>query len=105
VSNRIWQYFPRSPDPPAREEYFVIEIRDESIPVLAFVARRVMAELQEPEAPFWITFRDVLGATHHVRADDIHIVRESSPRIRARMRAFWRARKREADEDESSCED
>ena len=68
-------------------------------------ACRVMAELEAPESPYWLSFRDILGAQYLVRADEIVIVRESTARIRARMRAFYRARKREVDEDESSCDD
>jgi hypothetical protein len=105
VSNRIWQYFPRSPDPPDREDYFIIETRADSIPVLASVARRVMAELELPETPFWVSFRDVSGARHHIRSDEVYLVHESSARIRKRIRAFNRARQREADEDKASWDD
>lgn len=105
MTSRIWQYFPRSPDPPDREDYFTIETRAEAIPVLASVARRVMAVLEEPETPFWVSFRDVTGAMHHIRSDEVYLVRESSARIRKRTRAFYRARKREAEGDEASWDD
>jgi len=104
VTSRISQYFPWSPDPPAREDYYTVETRTEAIPVLASVARRVMAVLEQPETPFWVSFRDVTGALHHIRSDEVYLVRESSARIRKRTRAFYRARRREAEGDEASWE-
>lgn len=105
MTNRIWQYLSQCPDPPDREDYFTVETRFEAIPVLASVARRVMAVLEEPETPFWISFRDVTGAMHHIRSDEVYLVRESTARIRKRTRAFFRAREREADDEKTSWDD
>lgn len=97
--NRIQHLFAQSPDPPDRTDYYVVETRAEGIPVSPSTARRILATLEMPETPFWVFFRDIAGASYHLRTDEIHLVRESSARSRARVRAFYRARQREAEED------
>lgn len=98
------QHLVRAPQRGPPEHYYVVETRTESIPVPRWVAEKVTAQLTRFWRPAWITFRDVAGARHTMRASAIYMVRESSAETRAAVRAFYRARDRERDEDNASWE-
>lgn len=91
---------PAPPRPPT-DSYAVIEIGESFIPVYAWMAARVVAQLQRFWTPRWITFRDITGAVFTVRSKDIRSVASSSPKTRAMARAFYRARAQEQEEDPS----
>lgn len=99
--NRITQQIQRAPPKGPPDTYALIETVDAMIPVYAWVGARVAAELQRFWTPRWITFRDVAGAQYTVRSKCIRAVVGSSPKVRATVRAFYRDRERERDEDAS----
>lgn len=101
--NRINKHFACAPDPPGPPaSYHIIETRAEAIAVPAAEAQRVRKEIDRFWKPRWVTFRDIAGAEHVLRATAIHLISESSPATRAGTREFNRAREREYDEDAPS---
>lgn len=99
--SRIAQYIQRAPPQGPPDTYALIETVTESIPVYGWMGARVAAQLQRFWPPRWISFRDVMGSAYTVRASHIRAVTTSSPKIRAAVRAFYRAREREREEDSS----
>lgn len=99
--NRIKHYFARAPDSGPPERYFTVETRSEAIPVTHGVAERLRAQVTRFWKPRYVSFRDIAGARHTLRTAEIYMIRESSAEIRAAVRAFFRARERERDEDTS----
>jgi hypothetical protein len=67
--------------------------------VYVWVGERVKAQLTRLWVPRWISFRDVAGAPYTVRATHITAVRVTSAEIRRKVRAFYRARDEEYEQD------
>jgi hypothetical protein len=102
VINRVKQYLRRAPPTEPPETYAVIELEHAAIPVYGWMAARVSAQLQRVWTPRWIAFRDIAGAPYLVRSRSIRAVMSSTPRTRALVRAFYRARDREREQDEDT---
>lgn len=99
IINRITRYFARAPDPAPPEQYYLIETLSEFIPVPAAEGERVRAAVQRFWPPRWVAFRDISGAPYTIRTAMVRSVRRSTAESRARVRAFYRARDREAEPD------
>ncbi len=101
--NRINKHFACAPDPPEPPaSYHIIETRTEAIAVPAAEAQRVRKALDRFWKPRWVTFRDITGAEHVLRATAIHLISASSPATRAATREFNRALAREHERDEDA---
>jgi hypothetical protein len=100
--NRVWQYLQRAPPTEPPDTFAVIEMGEQSIPVYAWMGARVAAQLQRVWTPRWIAFRDIAGAPYLVRSRCIDAVVTTTPKTRALVRAFYRARERERERDEDA---
>lgn len=98
--NRISDYIQRAPPRPPPEQYALIEVGALFVPVYPWMGARVSAQLRRRFwSPRWITFRDIAGAEYTVRASHVIAVWTTSPEIRRKIRAFYRARDDEAEQD------
>jgi hypothetical protein len=82
------------------DEYVEVEARMCTYVVAFDAAVRVKRELDLFPQPEWIEFMDQFGAKQCVRSQDIYRISESTPRTRAAMRTFVRARQKEEKADE-----
>lgn len=99
--NRISEHIQRAQPKGPPDTYALVETYTQLIPVYAWVGDLVSAQLRKFWTPRWITFRDIAGASYTVRAREIRSVMGTSPEVRATVRAFYRARDREHDDDAS----
>jgi hypothetical protein len=76
------------------EHYEVGAIGDTYIVELS-TALAIERQLDQPGEPGWIEFRDVFGARHRTKAQDIYRITESTAETRAALREFRRARRNE----------
>ncbi|MBX3174686.1 MAG: hypothetical protein KF709_09755 [Gemmatimonadaceae bacterium] len=97
--NRITNTYERGPPRAPVDTYAVIETCNEYVPVYGWMAARVITQLQRLWTPRWITFRDIAGTVYTVRSKDIRVVRTSSPKTRAMVRAFYKALDEEREKD------
>jgi hypothetical protein len=97
--HRLTEFFSWSPEPEVPEDYYTVETTTDAFVVSSDTARDVERQLDQRPAPRWLTFHDVCGARHRVRSRRVYRVSESTAAQRAGIRAFWRARQREAKED------
>ena len=98
--NRLQFLFgpPREPDPTV--VYYLVETRLDSFAVSRAVAMGLVRALESAEPPAWLVFRDVVGTAHRLRSAEVYRITESTPELRAALRAFRRAMRREGEDDE-----
>jgi hypothetical protein len=77
------------------DEFVEVEARMYTYIVACDAAARVKRELDRFPQPEWIEFLDQFGARQCVRSQDVIRISESTPKTRAAMRAFVRARQQE----------
>ena len=103
--NRIKEFFE---EPGAREpsgDYYTVETQCDSFVVSRAVAADVERALDQVPPAGWIVFTDLTGARHRLRTRLVERVSECLAAQRARRRAFYRARRREAKADRRPWED
>ncbi len=83
------------------DEFVEVEARMYTYIVAFDAAVGVKRELDRFPQPEWIDFVDQFGARQCVRSQDVVRISESTPKTRASMRAFIRARQQEEKSDES----
>ena len=83
------------------DEFVEVEARMTTYVVAFDAAARVKRDLDRFPQPEWIEFVDQFGARQCVRSQDVIRISESTPKTRAAMRAFVRARQQEDKADES----
>ncbi len=98
--NRISEHIQRAPPKGPPDTYALVETHTQLIPVYGWVGELVSTQLRKFWTPRWITFRDIAGASYTVRSREIRSVMSTSPEVRATVRAFYRARDREHEEDQ-----
>jgi hypothetical protein len=103
--NRLKQFLGQSPEPERPDDYYEIEWKYERFPVTKDTALEVVRCLAENPLPQWITFRDLTGAQHRIRASKISRISESTVAQRAAEREFSRARREEDRRDRRPWED
>ena len=84
------------------DEYVEVESRFNTYIVAVESAGVVQRDLDRFPQPEWVEFTDQFGARHVVRSQDVVRISESTPKTRAAMRAFVRARQAEEKSDEGS---
>jgi hypothetical protein len=72
------------------DDYYEIEWKYERFAVTKETALEVVRRLAENPLPQWITFRDLTGAQHRIRASKISRISESTVAQRAAEREFHR---------------
>lgn len=83
------------------DEFVEVEARMYTCIVAFEAAVRVKRDLDRFPQPEWVEFSDQFGARQCVRSQDIIRISESTPKTRAALRAFVRARQREEKADEA----
>ena len=82
------------------DEFFELEARGYTYAVTFDTALHVKLAVEQFPQPEWVEFTDLFGAKHTVRSHDIYRISESTPKTRAAVRAFLRARQTEDKSDE-----
>ena len=93
------------PEPESYGDFWVVSGPFGSVCVTAPTARAIARQLHGAEPTDWVTFRDRSGSRMRVRAIDVRALIESTAAQRAYDRRMARARDREVQADERSCED
>lgn len=97
--NRILQHLQAHPPTAPPTDYWWVETREDVHFVSASTARAIERRLDRESPPRWLVFRDVFGARRRILASSVRVLGESTAAQREAVRAFRRARQREADED------
>jgi hypothetical protein len=84
------------------DEFVEVEARMYTYIVAFDAAVRVKRDIDRFPQPEWIEFIDQFGARQVVRSQDVVRISESTPKTRAAMRAFVRARQTEEKSDEQA---
>ena len=85
------------------DDWFELEARGYTYVVTFDTALRVKLAIEQYPQPEWVEFSDLFGAKQCVRSQDVFRISESTPKTRAAVRTFLRARQTEEKTDDPSA--
>ena len=77
------------------DDWFELEARGYTYVVTFDTALHVKLAIDQYPQPEWVEFTDLFGARQCVRSQDVFRISESTPKTRAAVRTFLRARESE----------
>jgi hypothetical protein len=97
--NRVKDQLGEQPEPDPQLDFYWVDSRFTEFAVSRATAMSLERQLVSEPVPVWVTFRDLAGARHRLRAALIERISESTVAQRIAMREFHRARRKERNAD------